>query len=276
MYIIVCRAHFCHLPGLGQEGHSPSGTSGSAGTLDWGPMWLGSQFTYHHQCPPDAPTPLLASNAPWWPSEPLHPWYPCWPQHPLHPCHPNAPETLHPMIPWASYTPCKPPAIPTPLPPPMSWHPYSLCWPQCPLSPLMPHTTCQPPLHTLLAPDTPYTPTPLTPPMSPETPTHHDTPELQCPWAPNTPTPLLVPWHPLSQNRNLVVKSGTTSGDHDMLSACGSGCCLVTCTPPPPTPPGRGIYCTGAVLHQVKLAFGEHLGQIDLFVWEYIWCLQLQ
>ena len=30
-----CRAHLCQLPGLGQLGHSPRGTSGIAGTLDW-------------------------------------------------------------------------------------------------------------------------------------------------------------------------------------------------------------------------------------------------
>ena len=47
MYITGCRAHLCHLPGLGQVGHFPRGASGSAGTLDWGPMWSGSQSTCH-------------------------------------------------------------------------------------------------------------------------------------------------------------------------------------------------------------------------------------
>ena len=47
MYITGSRAHFCHLPGLGQVGHSPSTTSGSAGTLDWAPIWLGSWSTCH-------------------------------------------------------------------------------------------------------------------------------------------------------------------------------------------------------------------------------------
>ena len=71
MYIIACKALFCHLLGLGQVGHIPretserdgtlnrgpclalvrrslpKGTSGSAGILDWGPMWLGSQSTSH-------------------------------------------------------------------------------------------------------------------------------------------------------------------------------------------------------------------------------------
>ena len=42
MYITGCRAHLCHLPGLGQEGHSIRGTSGSAGVLDCSPMWSGS------------------------------------------------------------------------------------------------------------------------------------------------------------------------------------------------------------------------------------------
>ena len=37
MYIIACRAHFCHLLGLGQVGHSPRETSGSDGTLNRGP-----------------------------------------------------------------------------------------------------------------------------------------------------------------------------------------------------------------------------------------------
>ena len=43
-----CRGHLCHLLGLGQVGHSPRGTSGSAGTLDWGPMWFGSLSSGHH------------------------------------------------------------------------------------------------------------------------------------------------------------------------------------------------------------------------------------
>ena len=35
------------LSGHGEVGHSLRGTSGSAGTLDWSPMWLGSQSTCH-------------------------------------------------------------------------------------------------------------------------------------------------------------------------------------------------------------------------------------
>ena len=41
--------NLCHFPGLGQVGHSPRGTSGSAGILDWGPMWLGPQCC-HQWC----------------------------------------------------------------------------------------------------------------------------------------------------------------------------------------------------------------------------------
>ena len=166
MYIIACRAHFCHLPGLGQVGHSPRGTSGSAGTLDWGPMWSGSQFTCHPQCPPDTSCtpchPLMPLHPcwpwmpPWWLSEPYQPpWHPLLaPWHLLHHCHPNAP--------WNSYTP---------------WYP-----------------------------------------------------ETQCPWAAYNPGTPAGPWHPLSQNGNLVVKSGTTACEYDMLAACGSGSCFVTCT----------------------------------------------
>ena len=50
----------------------------------------------------------------------------------------------------------------------------------------------------------------------------------QCPL-----TPLATPDGCLaSQYRHLVVKSGTTAGQHNMSSACGSGCCFVRCTPP--------------------------------------------
>ena len=125
--------------------------------------------------------------------------------------------------------------------------------PQCPLESPTPMILLSPPtppaiplptpmpLHSLLAPNSPYNL--LLAPwhhlhychlMPPETSTFHDTPETQCPWAPCTPWfplhPMLAPWHPFSQNRNLVVKSGTTAGEHDMLSTCGSGCCFVTCT----------------------------------------------
>ena len=72
MYKIACRAHFCHLPGLGEVGHSPRGTSGSAepGT--------GAQFGW-------APSPPATSNAPPTPQ---------WPQMP-----PHTPYTLYAPIP---------------------------------------------------------------------------------------------------------------------------------------------------------------------------------
>ena len=119
MYIIACRAHFWHLPGLGQVGHSPRGTSGSPGTLDWGLMWSGFQSTCYPPMPSDTP------------------YTPYWPLTPLHTCHPQCPLTtlqfpkifipklqlLHntertrkwsgfsyvtPNAPWHSYTPVGP------------------------------------------------------------------------------------------------------------------------------------------------------------------------
>ena len=56
---------------------------------------------------------------------------------------------------------------------------------------------------------------------------------------PDTPTPLSAPKCPIPpppQYRHLVVKSGTTAGQHDMSSACRSGGCVVTCIPPPNHP----------------------------------------
>ena len=84
----------------------------------------------------------------------------------------------------------------------------------------------------------------------------------QCPWHPYTPSsPLMppIPLHPCwpfdtpyCQNRNLVVKTSTTVGEHDMWSACWSSCCFVTCTPTlpsaPSVPPGRGIWWLQVVL----------------------------
>ena len=49
----------------------------------------------------------------------------------------------------------------------------------------------------------------------------------QCPLTPpDAPTPNPTPV------RHLVVKGGTTAGQHDMSSACGSGCCFDRCTYP--------------------------------------------
>ena len=173
MYIIACRAHFFHLPGLGQVGHSPRGTSGSAGTLDWSPMWSGSHFTCHPQFP-NTPTPLILLHPCWLPmppDDPLSPYTPTRPLTPLlapTPLHsfqsPDTPTLLPPNVPWnhytpwypwASYTPCKPPDTLHPC------HPSNVPWPP---------TACAGP-NALWAP---------TPPTSPPTP----------------PTPHDGPWHP--------------------------------------------------------------------------------
>ena len=71
------------------------------------------------------------------------------------------------------------------------------------------------------------------------------------------PTPPAGPWHPYPQKRNLVVKSGTTTGEHDMSSACGAGCCFVTCTPTPSMSPGRGIWWPRVVLTEVLLTWAH-------------------
>ena len=120
MYIIACRAHFCHLPGLGRMDHSPRETSGSDGTLDWGPMWLGSQSTCHPHCPPE----IL--------------YTPCWPSDALHPLPaPYAPDGLHPTNCWPpeSYTPATPMPPTPPTPPAGPCHPYTACQPLMPLHP---------------------------------------------------------------------------------------------------------------------------------------------
>ena len=130
--ILACRAHFCHLLGLGQVGHSPRGTSGSAGTLDWGPLWSGSQSTCHPQCPtpPDAPYtsagPKLLHSLP----APLCTLdTPCWP--PDAPTPPTSPHALYLCWPLSPYTPCLPPnALLTPqCAPNASYYPY---WPPMP------------------------------------------------------------------------------------------------------------------------------------------------
>ena len=64
---------------------------------------------------------------------------------------------------------------------------------------------------------------PLMPPTLPASPK-----SLYTPCQP--PIPPLSPHH---QCRHLVVKSSTTAAQHDMLSACRSGCCFVRCTPTP-------------------------------------------
>ena len=76
------------LPDLCEVGHSPRGTSGGAGTLDWGPMWSDSQSTCHLQCTPYTPD-----------GSPMPPWHPYTlrsAQCPLIPPIPLlAPEHLH-------------------------------------------------------------------------------------------------------------------------------------------------------------------------------------
>ena len=76
MYIIACRAHFCHLLGLGQVGHPPGEPVGVLGPwtgaqCGWAPSPLATQYTPTPPIPikwppdiplgaPNAPTPLLA------------------------------------------------------------------------------------------------------------------------------------------------------------------------------------------------------------------------
>ena len=79
------------------------------------------------------------------------------------------------------------------------------------------------------------------------------------PWHPYAPLAPLMP-HPHPQYRHLVVKSGTTAGQHDIWSACGSGWCLVRCTfsPSPPCPlmsPGRGIWWPRVVWTCISLTW---------------------
>ena len=168
MYIIACKAHFCHLLELGQVGHSPRGTSGSAGTLDWGPMWLDSQSTcqpnapLHPQWTPNTPTPSDSPNLPDSPTPLGTPWchlYPCWslstytpcqpPNGPLTPLHPltapNSPDTpwdplgaplccLYPCWPLGTYTPCQSPNAPLTPPTPLTV-PNLHWWSQFPNTP---------------------------------------------------------------------------------------------------------------------------------------------
>ena len=77
------------------------------------------------------------------------------------------------------------------------------------------------------------------------------------PWCPHKP---LTP-HPV---RHLVVKSGTTSGQHNISSACGSGWCFVRYNPTPSPlcplmPPGRGIWWLRMVLALVPLTWAHVL-----------------
>ena len=144
------------LPGLGEVGHSPRGTSGSAGTLNWGPMWSGSQST----CCPNASLTLL---------HPLTPDYPMLPNGPQHPWVPQFP--LLPPIPLL--------ALSTNTPSQPCIHPWQ---PLHPLTPLIGPTLTRNPNAPLchLDPSGPWVPTL---PASPHTPLHHLTPHN----GPNTP-----------------------------------------------------------------------------------------
>ena len=171
------------LPGLGEVGHSPGETSGSAGTLDWGPMWSGSQPICHPQCPYTTTGPLM-------PYTPDGPWYP--PDTPTPQWPPSAPTLSG--SPNASMTPPTPPAgllmplhsLPVPNTP---WCPLHLCWPLSPYS-LTAHNAL------LTCPSPPVDPvTPHTPYWLPN-----------APWCPYTPLSLsttlpasspMYPWHPL-------------------------------------------------------------------------------
>ena len=84
---------------------------------------------------------------------------------------------------------------------------------------------------------------------------------------PHMPYAPLVPWclYPHPQYMDLVVKIGTTAGQHGMSSACGSGWCYVRCTPipafpyAPSVPPGRGICWPRVVLTWVPLTWAHVL-----------------
>ena len=149
MYIIACRAYFCHLLGLGQVGHSPRGTSGSAGTLDCGPMWSGSQSICHPKYTPNTPdapgTPKMPPDNPRSHQCPLIPLYPSGPW--VHsPCQPLI-HPWHPLYHWCPLTSPKWPlhsrSLPMPLNAPILLLALSI------------YSSCQPPQYT---PDTPYTP----------------------------------------------------------------------------------------------------------------------
>ena len=119
-------------------------------------MWLGSQSTWHPQCPytptgPNAPLPAPdAPNAPYTPYQP--PIYPLMAPTPL-----LAPQPLHSL-----------PGLNTPWDPlhPLlaTWHPY-----QPPIPPWCPYTSAGPqPLHFLPISNAPLTPpTPLPAPSHP-------------------------------------------------------------------------------------------------------------
>ena len=162
MYIIACRAHFCHLPGLGQVGHSQRETSRSNDTHNRGPcLALVRQVT-----PQEEPVEVLGPwteaqcgqvpSPPAIPNAPLIPPYilPC----PLTPLEAQCPLChLYPFCCMSNYTSCQLPNTPPDALDTLLMAPRS---PQCPLYPFWPlstYTPCKPPI-------------PLTPPTLPDTP----------------------------------------------------------------------------------------------------------
>ena len=174
------------LPGLCELGHSTRGTSGSAGTLDWGPMWSGSQSTCHPNAPdtPYTPAKPMTYPTPYWPPTPqcptpltvwvLGPWTGAQCSQAPSPATTQCPLTpLHSLLaPWCPYTPatpqCPPDALTSPLTPD---NPTPLLAAKCPLMPLYPCqweccdpglgpnvVGCQSTYHPQIPPETPYTP----------------------------------------------------------------------------------------------------------------------
>ena len=101
MYTIACRAHFCHLLGIGQVGHSPVEPMGVLGPC------TGAQCGW-------APSPLSTPIHPW---HPLHPLMsPKWLLHPLGaPMPPDAPILLLAPEYWESLPAPYTSDTPTPL-----------------------------------------------------------------------------------------------------------------------------------------------------------------
>ena len=153
------------MPGLGEVGHSPRGTSRSAETLDWGPMWSGSQFIFH----PNAPTPPTGTlMPPWCPYIPTSPLYFLMP--PIPTDAPTSPWTTQPLhslpVPSTPLTPLLAPTLPdapdTP-PSPYTPMPLHLCLPLSPYAPYQAPNASLTPLHPWWLPDAPI---PYQPPIS--------------------------------------------------------------------------------------------------------------
>ena len=152
------------LPGLGEVSHSWKGTIGSAGTLEWGPMWSGSQSICHPQCTPDTPftswCPLTVLNGPTPPRSPNAPYatYTLFgprvitltasPQY-----MPDIPYTsLHPLTPLTAPMPLHP--LGAPNAPLFHLYPIWIRVPTLPASLQYMPTPSDAPWHHLTAPDT--------------------------------------------------------------------------------------------------------------------------